>query len=113
MSKPNADEVLAGVAIAGWFGLMLFIITAMVNGCGPSTFPGERALSVRIQCDKPDRCHVTVYGATEVEAYYGTNLAWYDTDIGNSRNVYVDSPPEAAVFTVVACNDDECIEVER
>lgn len=110
--KVTRDEWFATFGFVAALTLTL-LLAAWVGGCGGDAVEASpRRLSVDITCDYPvakPRCSVIVYGADEVEAYYNGRIGWWDRDITNERNVYVDSPP-AGEFVVVACNEVGCVE---
>jgi hypothetical protein len=107
--------------LVGFFGFALLalviLLAAWVAGCGDAeseSVPAELP-RVEIVCDVPvakNRCTVLVWGAKDVEAYYGSRLAWWDYDISEDadrRLTYIDSPP-AGEFSVVACNELGCVD---
>jgi hypothetical protein len=106
----------------GHFAFAAFCIGVIIwalSGCG-SNIPIDPKLSVEVACEPPirpfaaKRCTVFVRGATNVEAFYGHKLAWYDRNISNpeDRQTYVDGVPFwVREFTVVACNEaEDCVE---
>jgi len=109
------EEVKRGelVGFFAWSAAILFaLLLTWVSGCGDADIAPPRTdlPVVEITCDTG--CIVLVHNATEVEAYYGERLAWYDTASGERRLTYVDDPPPGE-FTVVACNENGCVEASR
>jgi hypothetical protein len=96
---------------------LIILLGAWVAGCGDAEDTGTTAELPRIEisCDAPvaeNRCTVLVWRAKDVEAYYGSRLAWWDYDItedADRRLTYIDAPPSGD-FSVVACNDFGCVE---
>lgn len=92
--------------------LLVAMLTVWVAGCGDATIDPERTdlPVVSITCDKG--CIILAHNTLDIEAYYYDTLEWYDSNTDITRRLtYVDDPP--ADFTIVACNDNGCVEVKR
>lgn len=115
MKTYNYQDVQRG-ELTGFFGFALALLFALlvtwVAGCGDAGTDGARTDLPVVEIICGSGCTILVDNATEVEAYYGERLAWYDTASGDRRLTYVDDPPPGE-FVVVACNENGCVEASR